>query len=128
MKVLFDAIFARYQATSLFSALTAMYNTVADEKAVFPYCVFSLPSDTQDWTFTEQSEDCLIRFNLFSRTTLATEVCDLFELLKAAFDFAELSITGFQQVSLVREPGVTLFKIDDVWQYTVVYRIVMQKD
>lgn len=128
MKTLFEAIHTRYNATSLVDKLTELYNTEAPADAVFPYGVFSLPSDVANGGgFGEDWEDCLIQFNLFSDTTLATEVCDAFEALKAAFDHHDLSVEGYEIISLVREPA-NLTRVEKIWQYNIAYSILIQKE
>ena len=133
MNTLFTAIYAKYLASGLPAAgLTGLYNTQAPADAAFPYCVFSLISDVPDWTFTENFENCLIQFSLFSKPTGAdkassSEVCNLFELLKTMLDFVDLTISGYTSISLTREMA-TLLRANMVWQYTVTYRILLQDD
>jgi len=129
MKTLFQAIYARYKATALgSSALTDLYQTTAPSKAVFPYGTFDLITDTPDWTFTEDEEDCLVQFSLFSDIKSdSTQVCALFELLKTAFDKFDLVVSGYEIISCERQPA-NLIKVEGVWQYTVTYRIILQKD
>lgn len=129
MKTLFQAIYARYEATALGSSvLTDLYNTKAPDDAVFPYGVFTLVSNVQDFTFTEKFEDCLMQFSLFSDIKSdSTQVCDLFELLKTVFDFLDLEISGYTTVSIVR--GIAnLIKEEKIWHYAVTYRIILQTD
>ena len=129
MNTLFTSIYTAYLASGLPDAgMTGLYNTEAPPGAEFPYGVFTLVSDVPDWTFTEDFENCLIQFNLYSdHRTKPAEVCALFELLKAAFDFVDLTVTGYTSVSLTREMA-TLLRVDMVWQYTVTYRIYLEKD
>ena len=129
MKTLFQAIYARYLATALgSSALTGLYHVQAPPRAVFPYGTFDLIANTPDWTFTEEFENCLLQFSLFSNVMSdSTQICDLFELLKTAFDKFDLVISGYTTISCVREPA-NLTKVEDVWQYTVTYRMYLEKD
>jgi len=129
MNTLFTSIYTKYLASGLPAAgMTGLYNTEAPAGAVFPYSVFQLISDVPDWTFTEDFENCLVQFNLFSdHKTSPLEICALFELLKTAFDFVDLTVSGYKSVSLTREMS-TLLRIDMVWQYTVTYRIYLEKN
>jgi len=128
MNTLFQAIYARYKATALAGLLTDFYCTQAPPKPVFPYGVFSLLSDIADWTFTEDFEDCLVQFSLFSDVMSdQREVCNLFELLKAAFDKFDLVVAGYTTISLERGPA-NLIKEEKVWHYAVTYRLYLQKD
>lgn len=127
MQDLFNAIYTYYLTTSLASSLTGdFYNTEAKEDVSFPYGTFSIVSVVPDWTFTENLEYCLIQFNLFSNTVDATEVCNLFELLKTAFDFYDLAVDNYETVSMVRENAI-LTRVEKVWQYSVTYRILLGK-
>ena len=125
MTDLFAAIMIRYAAVSLSSSLTGLWNTQAPQDVVFPYGVFQLISDVPDWTFTEDFEDILFQFNLFSDSSDPVEICALYELLKTAFDFLELSIANYETVSMIRENAI--LTRDGYWQYNVTYRIVLQK-
>lgn len=123
MNALFTAIATRWTAMM---AGRAIYNTSAMEEATLPYATMTLVSDTSDWTFAEDFEDCLIQFNLFSGTPTCEEVGLTFEALKIAFDKHDLAIEGGEIVSLERIPGANLVHIDSVWQYIVTYRIYFQ--
>lgn len=127
MRALLEAIDTRYKSDSLASSLSDMYNTEAPQDASFPYGVCSVVAITPDWTFTENFENCLIQFNLFSKQPSAGQICDLFTLLIAAFDFLDLAIEGYAIVSCVRETSI-LTRVENVWQYNILYRIILQKD
>ena len=124
---LFAAIMTRYAAVPLATSLTGgLWNTQAPQETAFPYGVFQLISDVPDWTFSENFEDILLQFNLFSDTSDPVQICALYELLKTAFDFLELTIANYQTVSMIRESAI--LTRDGYWQYNVTYRIVLQKD
>jgi len=131
MKDLFRAVYDHYTGDPLSDSLTAMYNTEAPYDAEFPYAIFSLVSNTQDFTFTEDFENCLVQIDLFSDKSSPEEICNLYELLKGdptigeGFDFLELSIENYETVSLVRE-NATLIRLEGIWQYTVTYRVLLE--
>ena len=108
MTDLFAAIMIRYadEAVLLSDSLTALYNTLAPQDAVFPYGVFSLISDVPEWTFSENLENILLQFNIFSDTSDPVEICALYELLKTAFDFFDLPIANYETVSMIRENAI----------------------
>ncbi len=124
MNVLFDAIYARWTAEM---GGRILHNTEAPGEAEFPYGVMAIVSDVADWTFGETSEDVLVQFNLFSEESMCTEIGETFEALKSAFDFHDLDVTGYDTVSMVREPA-NLLKIEGVWQYNISYRIVIENN
>jgi len=119
MNALFTAISTRWTAAM---AGRTLYNTEAMEEATFPYATVTLVSDTADWDFSDDFEDCLIQFNLFSETPTCEEVGLTFAALKAAFDKHDLVIAGGETISLERLPA-NLIRVDGVWQYIVTYRI-----
>lgn len=120
-----DALYARFETTTLHDKLTEFYNTEAIENAVMPYGTFALISSVPDWTFTENFEDVLIQFMLFSEKPANTEIIEAYTALKAAFDFFDLVIAGHVTVSLVRESAI-LLRVEGRWQYDITYRIVIQ--
>ncbi len=119
---LFDSIYARWVATM---AGRVLYNTEAKGEAAFPYTVFSLVSDVPDWTFTEDFEDYLVQFNLFSDASECTEIDTTFKALKAAFDKFDLVIVDHTTISLERGPA-NLIRVEGVWQMNVSYKMIMQ--
>lgn len=127
MTDLFNAIYNYYLTTSLASSLSALYNTQAPENAIFPYGVMALINNAEDWTFTEEMEDCLVQIDLYSSTEDAVEVCNLFELLKMAFDFHDLSVTNYVTISLTRE-AANLVREEYIWHYSITYHIILGKE
>ncbi len=133
MQTLFTAIYARFTTLKAASAIgdaTEMYNTKAPEDAVFPYIVFSLVSDVQDFDSDSLMEDTLIQFNIFSDKSAVTQVCAIFEALKGVtvegtgYDFYELSVDNYTTLLLKRD-AARLIKADDVWQYNVTYMCLL---
>jgi len=131
MQTLFEAIYTRFTGdTDLAANASNIYNTKAPADAVYPYIVFSLVSDVQDFDSTNVLEDVLIQFNIFSNERSPAEVCALFEYLKGitvegtGYDFYELSIDNYTSLVLKRE-SATLIQVEDVWQYTVTYRCIL---
>ena len=126
MKVLFDAIAARWLATMGGATLC---NTEADADEVMPYTVYSLVGNVPDMTgnFTDDDEDCLIQFNIFSDTDNNLEILAVFEALKTAFDKFNLVTVDYKTISLVRG-NANLIKVEQKWQLNVLYRLVAQKN
>lgn len=126
MKVLFEAIYNRWLSEGKLG-LTQLYNTEACADAVFPYGVFTTNIVPDDLEFDEEGESCLIMFVLFSKETLATEVCEAFEALKSAFDKHDLAVAGYEPISLTREPA-NMLRVEKIWQYSVTYSLLIQKN
>lgn len=126
MKVLFDAIYARFTAQGKLG-LTDLYTVEAPDDAVMPYGTVSTNIVADDPGFGEEGEDCLIMFTLFSETVSHVEVCAVFTALKAAFDKHDLAVVGYDPISLMREPA-NLIRVEKVWQYAITYRLLIQKE
>jgi hypothetical protein len=101
---------------------------MAPQGTPYPYGVFQVISDVPRYSFSDDFEDYLIQFRLFSKDTdSAIEIDNMFDELKNVFDFAIINQNDFQAVSMIRENS-SLIKREDVWQYTVLYRLLMMKD
>lgn len=128
MQTLFKAIYSRFKAdTDLYKNVSDMYNAVAPADAKFPYIVFSLVSDVQDFDSHNVLEDVMFQFNIFSKKKSPKEVSDIFEYLKGntitgtGYDFYELLVDNYNTLILKRE-AATLAQVDEVWQYNITYR------
>jgi len=112
-------------------SLTALYDTEAPSDAVFPYGTVSIIGGSPDFTFTEDFENPIIQFNLFSKKSSGKEIGVLFNLLKGdkdlgqGFDFKDLAITGYGAVSMVRGESIRT-RVEKVWQYEVNYSSTFQ--
>lgn len=131
MKTLFEAIYNRFVADdTLYASVNGLYNTEAPQNASFPYIVFSLVSDVQDFDSSNLIEDTLIQFNIHSNASSASEICNIFEYLKGStvdgtgFDFYELVIDNYTTLVLKRDVA-RLFREEKVWTYNVTYRCLL---
>ncbi|KKM92271.1 hypothetical protein LCGC14_1220020, partial [marine sediment metagenome] len=129
MRKLFEAIYSKFEAdTALAAAVTNLYNTYAPPKAVFPYIVFALISNTIDLDSSQNWEDYIIQFNIFDDSPSSGTLSDIYELLKGdtaagtGFDYFNLLIDDYTTVVLERE-SATLVYVDKVWQYNVTYSL-----
>ena len=80
---------------------------------IFPYAVFSLVSDVPEKTFTEDLEDMLIQFSLFSASTGKAEIAGMYADLKSAFstgtiEECKLTLTGSTMIWMKRMNLVTM--------------------
>jgi len=108
-----------------------MYKGRAPAGTPFPFVVFSVISDLSRPTFTEQYEDVLLQFSLFSATGSTTEIEDMFTHLKALYDECALTITGSSLVWMRRsgahfmvEDGPDPNAAENIWHYAVEYDIL----
>lgn len=132
MKPLFEAIYAHYASDPLATRLSELYDTEAPPDAEYPYAVFSVPSDVQEITFSENFENCLIQFNIFSEEAYPDEVYEIFRLLKGdtvlgtGFDFFDLVLDDYTTVSMQRENAILTRLEGKIWLYSVTYRLLLE--
>ena len=138
MKALDEAIYAAYAASTLATTpmITAMYNTEADDKAVMPYAVFQLVNGNtnEGATGPRFTEDMLLQFNIFSKSpALSNEAAPLVyglwaieTALKLCYDFAALTVGGYDTLSCVRESSM-MTRVEKVWMANIQYRIKLRK-
>lgn len=103
------------------------HNTEVAQNAVMPFGVFQLISDVPKLTFAEDQESILLQVKLFSRKKSPSELNRMFDALKNTFDFAVLTMTDYTSVSCKRV-GAIKTKIEDVWQYTVSYLVLIERN
>lgn len=125
MNALFTAIRAKFIADGKYG-LAELYNTEAEQEAVYPYGVFSLISVASELAdFTTDWENCLIQFNLFDDGDTTTVIGNAYVALKDAFHKHDLSIVGSETISLTKEVA-NLIRVEKVWQYNISFRIIIQ--
>lgn len=74
----------------------------------FPYITFFIVSNVPQKTYTEDFEDILIQFSLFSNSEGAAEITDMYADLKALFDECALTITGSAHIWMKRSNLTTM--------------------
>jgi len=89
-----------------------IYLDEAPDGCEMPYCVFFIISDVPDNTFTENIEDILIQFSLFSASQGATEITTMYTDLKALFDDCYLTITSNNHIYMMRQNLTTM--VEDI--------------
>ena len=112
------------------------YRGRAPARTQYPYAVYLLPiSDVPEKTFTEDYENVLIQFSLFSDSSSSSEVEDMFTYLKALYDECSLTITGSTLVwmkrgnaTLADEEHTTPSGTTKVWAYHIEYEILTSAD
>jgi len=100
---------------------SALYNDVggrvfldeADQGAEFPYIVFFIVSGVPEKTFTEDMENVLLQFSLFSALSAGDAIMTtMYADLKALFDECSLSITGSTLIWMRRQNLTTMVEAD----------------
>ena len=129
MQVLLTGIYSKYSSDIALKAALAgsLYFTEAIQTATYPYGVYHLISDVPSWTFDSDMEGYIIQFNLYSKNSSSTEVNTAFTALTALYDDCELTVTDYTPILMWREMSL-LTRESDIWNYTVQYRIMNQKN
>ena len=94
--------------------------------AIYPYCIIVPVSTVPEYTFSEEAENSLALFSIYDDSDGVATVEDAGEALKAVFDFAALSVSGWNHVCMMRE-YTGLFKEGDFWHCVITYRLEIQK-
>jgi len=129
MKALFDAINDKFKVYNPFYADIngRMYFTQASQKAIFPYCVYSLISDMYEYQFTEEFSNIKIQFSIFDNAESSVNIEKYFEDLKTLYDWCTLSVSGYTSVYMRREQS-RLLRDDRAWHRAVDYRCYLEKN
>lgn len=141
MKVVFEAIMSHFQSDSILLALLTgglwfisapQNDDNASPTVEVPYAVYNPISIINDFTFTEDIDNFIFQFNVY------TETYDELETIIAAFvgdsdpangfHFAELAPTGYEATKLI--PVSTAYNFvgeTRLWQVTITYSIDLEK-
>ena len=141
MKSLTTAIFGKMTSTTaLYSDIGGrLYKGKAPASAEYPYIVFQIVSDVPEKTFSEDFEDILIQFSLFSSASSSSDVENMFAHLKELYDECALTITAVshdiaatlvwmkrENATLMVEENTTPSGTQEVWHYAVDYSVMIQ--
>lgn len=123
-------LFRASAATPLYLDLDGarLYYSEALEETSFPYCVFHVFDEIYDYTFDLEFENVGIQFDYYGTT--ADQVDDGIADIKTMFDYCTLTLTGYTCLRMERELVFNPVKIQpyDIWQGTVRYSLLIQKD
>ena len=115
-----------------------MYLYELPQGTVYPNATYQLVNNTNDWTFTEDFDNALIQFNLYSKSNSAVEITDAENKLRLLYDNCHLASSDlgstWGQVYMQRD-GSWLDKIPspdstgggNIWRYVVEYRVMLTK-
>lgn len=129
MDAIFDAIDTLIAGDAdLLAALVGGYHRyeAPQDDTDFPYATIHLIGVRPQDTFTEVGEVAGIQFNIFDDTRSMATVDDCFEKLKLVFDRAELSVTGYNHVYMLRQNAIP-GRFEGVWQWSVMYEVMIDK-
>ena len=139
MEVLFNGIYTLYsgvsaKAVTLQTSLTGgLHFYTATQNTNYPYAVYFMVSNVPERTFQERFENSIIQFNIFSSrehsTDAPSEIVGIRDDLVDLYDECALTITGYTHLSMLRIFDELLYPWDDeVYQYSIQYRILAEKN
>jgi hypothetical protein len=90
-----QAIWGQLSGSSLETAIGGrMYKGQAPDGTEYPYVVYQVVTNTPDHTFSEDFENTIIQFSLFSSASGTTEIEGMYSNLKTLYDEQPFSVTG----------------------------------
>lgn len=130
------AIVTAFAGSTLSSAIGGrLRKGQAEEGIEYPYAVFFVVTDVPSHTFTEDYENVLIQFSLFSTASGTTEVENMYTYLKVLYDEKSFAITGSTLVWMRRsnamfsvEDHTTASGVQRVWHWAVEFEILTSLD
>ena len=136
MKNLTTAIYGRLSGSALAARINSrMFKGQAPEGTDYPYIVYMVVTDTPNHTFTEDFENVLVQFSLFSITSGTTEVENMYTDLKTLYDEKSFSITGSTLIWMRRsnanfivEDHTTPTGTQKVWAWHVDFEVLTSLD
>lgn len=109
MKNLSTAIYSKASGSDFSSDIGGrLFKGRAPQGAEYPYAVFFVVTNRPEKTFSENYEDAIIQFSLFSTASGTTEIEDIYTHLKTLYDECTLSITDATLVWMQRDNAVFL--------------------
>ena len=130
MQQVSKAIITRYNAEATFkAALTGgLHDTETPQSTAYPYGVFQLISQTDEHTFTDVKENCMVQFKIFSNASGSSVTLDgLLKKLLAAFNYCTLTVDDYTFLKMQKE-NIIKNKIDGIWEYLILFRIILAID
>jgi len=95
VKNLLAAITTKMTGSALSTAVGGrIFLDQASAGTVYPYIVWFIVTSNPEKTFTEDFENTLIQFSIFSTASSVEEIADIYAALDALFDECTLTITG----------------------------------
>jgi len=125
------AIYGKAAASNFLSYIgSRLYKGRAPANCQYPYAVYAVVTDVPEKTFTEDFENVIVQFSLYSITSSTLEIETMLTYLKALYDECEFAITDATLIWMKRSNVV--FQVEDhttpsgtaqVYAYYVDYEI-----
>jgi hypothetical protein len=107
-----------------------MYFHEAMQGAAFPYGIYYIIDGDTDYDFSDEHETVEVQFSLFSEKNAPDEAFTLGGYLKALFDNAALSVSGYSLISWKRKKGPGKPVRDEenaTWTHIFEYEALLEK-
>lgn len=113
MQALIQAIKDKYAGSTLSDDVNGRIDLDEADDVTLPRIVWFVVSGVHDLTFTEDFNDVLLQFSIFSaKTAGVAEIANIYADLKALFDECALTIAG-RTLVWMREENLTTMIEDD---------------
>ena len=119
---IFEAIYSKYNNSAI--DMNGFYYNIAPKKTKMNYGIYFLVNNNSEYTFSENLEDTLIQFNIFSKSS--TEIFKIVSEFKKLYDWGELTIDNYNSIYCKRESDV-VFQDGNTYQASITYRILTEE-
>jgi hypothetical protein len=130
MKALQDGLYTKLTTSNTFNTAIGgrIYFDEAPQDATFPYCVYFMQDNVQDWTFNSNIENFIIQISLYSSDSSDLQMQDLYTKLVALLDYKSttLTVSGYTNPYLKRVFTNGPSRIDGVWSCDVRFEIEIE--
>jgi len=135
MNALYSAIHNHFSSTTgsgFYKDVSGqLYPAAASQEATFPYCTYFSAAAVTDIDFTDEREDFLLQFDIYSRNNSPFEAGNLLESLKTMFDNCSLTVTGWNHLQFQRkDPGIPMndySQVPPIMRYKIEYDVLLEK-
>jgi len=134
MNLLFQAVYNKFNSNTSHGAYTGIggrfYLNAAPQSAIFPYCVYFSVTDDNELDFSDEREDFLLQFNIFSQNNSALEAGQILNDFESLFDNCSLTVTGWRHLQFQRGniyPNGDYEQDPPIQGYSVEYNVLLEK-
>ena len=134
MNELQAAIYNKFNASTTHGCYTNVggrfYLHKAPQNSSFPFIVYFPVTDMDEVDFSDEREDFLIQFSIFSENNSPYEAGTILGNLKSFFDDCTLTVTGYNHLRFSRTmtiPNNDITVVPPVFGYSVDYEVTIEK-
>jgi len=104
------------------------FRRIPNTEPTFPYCIFYFGSNVNDYQFTEEFDNVVVQFSIFSNTSSSSELGNLFTYAKTLFDWSRLTVSNYTFLKMERiyASHGDWIPEEEVWQTVIQYRILLE--